>query len=340
MSKQNRKRKLVTKKDDSDNEMDVPKMKIRPFDEEAQAEEEKLSHILFGGTRSFLQCLEEAENEAGPSHSNVDSGVGEDDSGESNDDIKPAWTDEDDDGIEVGQALNTQRRTLPDGGINSRSNKYSNLLKHKFTTAFGTPEWAELKKRKRSDSDSDDEVLKSCGFLRDSEKTHIPPSVLEFKKVKDLNCQTYSEGPFINSIEFHPTSSVSLVAGNSGIATLFAVDGKSNNKLHSVSFEKYPIVCAKFSKDGNEAVLGSRHSHIFTYDLLAAKPLRINLPSGLTQLKNFVVSPDGQYIAAAGKWGEVHVLSAATKERLFILKQESEVTALTFSPSGNIFICL
>lgn len=316
---------------------DKPKMKFRPFDEEAQAEEEHLSNILFGATHGFLQSLEEAEKEAGPSNANIDSGLGEDDSSGSDENVrKPAWVDEDDEGIDVGQALDAQNRKLPSGGINSRKNKYSELLRHKFESSFGTPKWASLnKKRQHSDSESDDEILRTSGFISKPVQTTLPPNVLEFKKVKDLNRETYSEGPYINAIEFHPTSSVALVAGNGGIATLFAVDGKANSKLHSVGFEKFPIVCAKFIKNGNEAILGSRHGHLFSYDLIAAKAVRINLPTGLTQFKNFVVSPNSELIAAAGKWGEVYLLCPNSKERISLLKQDSEVTALNFNPSGK-----
>nr|XP_023021208.1 U3 small nucleolar RNA-associated protein 18 homolog [Leptinotarsa decemlineata] len=336
--KQNKKRKHdVEAREDVEYEIDIPKSKFRPFDEKAQAEEEHLSHILFGGSTSFLQCLEEAEQEAGPSHSNIDSGVGEDDSNDSDENIrKPAWTDEDDDGIEVGQALDAQGRRLPSGGINSRSNQYSNLLKQKFQAVVGTPKWASLNKRKHSESDSDEEILQSCGFLKKGSKDLLPPNLLEFKKVKDLNCETYSEGPYINSIEFHPSYSVALAAGNSGIASLFAVDGKRNNKLHSVAFERYPIICAKFTKNGEEALLGSRKSHIFSYDLLAGKSLKIKLPQGLTQFKNFIVSPNNQCIAATGKWGEVHLLSSGSKEQIGLLKQDSEVSALAYNPTGNL----
>ncbi|XP_018579457.1 U3 small nucleolar RNA-associated protein 18 homolog [Anoplophora glabripennis] len=336
--KLNRKRKHEPKpEEDVEYQIDAPKQKFRPFDQQAQAEEEHLSQILFGGAQTFLQCLEEAEQEAGPSQTNADSGVGEDDSSDSDENIrKPAWTDEDDDGIEVGQALDAQRRKLPSGGINSRNNKYSNLLKHKFQTAVGTPKWAALGKSKHTDSDSDEEILRTCGFINKTSKTTLPSTLLEFKKVKDLNCETYSEGPYINAVEFHQTSTVALVAGNGGVTSLFAVDGKRNNKLLSIAFERFPIICAKFTQNGNEAILGSRHSHLFNFDLLAAKATRYNLPQGLTQCKNFIVSPDSQFIAIAGKWGEVHILTAASKERIALLKQDSEVTALTFNPRGNL----
>lgn len=338
MPKVSRKRKNNTK---TEHEVVASKSKlIKPYDDEdTQAEEKKLLEILFGGSSNFLKSLEEAEKESLPLiASNVDSGVGEDDSDESESsrEQKPAWIDEEDDGIDVGFALRSQGRKLPEGGVNSSNNKYSNLLKHKYISLYGTPKWASLKREKSSNSDSDDDILQTCGFVHKKVKNSLQADTVEFKKVKDLNCETYNEGPYINCVEFHPTSSVGLVAGNSGIATLFAVDGKRNNKLHSVAFEKFPITCAKLTTDGNEAILGSRRSHMFVYDLMEARGRRIDLPKGLTTMNNFIMSPDSKYIAATGKWGEVFIMSSKTKEKLFVLKQNSEVTALTFNSQGNL----
>ncbi|KAF7272305.1 hypothetical protein GWI33_014906 [Rhynchophorus ferrugineus] len=295
--------------------------------------EDEESHILFGDSKSFLKSLEEAAKEPVQAGVTVDSGI---ESGTSEEDIperKPAWTDEDDAGIDVRAALKSQSRKLPLGGINSLDNKYSDLLKHKYETIVGTPSWASLHKPK---SEPDDDILHSAGFIQKSTATTLPSKLLEFKKIKDLNCETYTEGPYINSVEFHPTSSVGLVAGNKGIATLFAVDGKRNNKLHSVAFEKYPIFCSKFVKGGDEIILGSRHQHIFSYDLIASKALRYKLPTGVTQCKKFVVSPDTQYFAVVGKWGEIHIFSSITKDKLVTLQQNSDVTALEFNAKGNM----
>lgn len=335
MPKQNRKRKLE-KSVDLEFETAAPKNKYKHSKEKAEEEEQQLTHILFGGASSFLKSLEEAEKETG-TNGNIDSGVGEEDSDESNErERKPAWTDDEDDGIDVEFALTAQRRSLPHGGVNERKNKYTNLLKHRFLSAFGTPKWASLNKNKEHTDDSDEEILQTCGFVKQRSGETLSSGMLEFKKVKDLNCETYSEGPSINCIEFNTASSVALVAGNAGIASLYAVDGKRNNKLHSIAFENYPILCAKFSHSGQEAILGSRHSHIFSYDLMAAKAIRIPLPFGLTQFKKFTVSPDSKFIAAAGTWGEVHLLSCMSKEKIATLKQDSNVTALEFNPSSNL----
>ncbi|KAK4872901.1 hypothetical protein RN001_014930 [Aquatica leii] len=332
MPKQNRKRKHI-RQDEDDFEIMAPKNKFRPFDKAAQAEEEYLSNFLFGGSENFLKSLDETESMVEtPISLSPDSGMGDEDCGECSE-RKPAWIDEDD-GIDVGYALNVQGRTLPKGGVNDRFNRYSNLLKHKFENVVGNPKWAALKKDQEF-SDSDDDMLQTCGFIAKTVKHTLPSHTLEFKKLKDLNSETYNEG-IVNCIEFHPTSTVALVAGNSGLASLFAVDGKNNNKLHSVAFERFPILSAQFVHAGNEAILGSRQSHLFSYDLLAAKTVRVPLPHGLTQCKQFVVSSDDKCMAVAGKWGEVHILSTKSKERLCLLKQDGDVTALSFSPNGSL----
>ena len=127
-----------------------------------------------------------------------------------------------------------------------------------------------------------------------------------------------------------------MVAGSSGVATFFAVDGKRNEKLHSIEFQKFPILCTKLTSDGTEAIFGSRYSHLFSYDLIAAKATRRQLPHGMTHLKYFVMSSDSKYMAAAGRFGEVHIMSTATKERIALLKQDSAATSLCFNQEGNI----
>ncbi|XP_050304216.1 U3 small nucleolar RNA-associated protein 18 homolog [Anthonomus grandis grandis] len=346
MPKQPRKRKI---KPSSSNELGSPTDGLNPPKEKIHvrddSEMDELSRVLFGDSSAFLRSLEEAEEEdcvAGPSnHSQSllhrDSGVESSNSEDSdNCNRKPAWFDDDDEGIEVGEALDAQGRKLPRGGLNERDKKYSNLLKHKFESVVGCPSWAKLKRPRTESAGSDEEILRTVGFVTKAPQTSLLSGSLEFKKVKDLNCETYNEGPFINAVEFHPSSSVGLVAGNQGIASLFAVDGKKNNKLHSVVFQNFPILCAKFIRSGNEVILGSRQKHIFSYDLLAAKPTRYNLPPSMTQCKKFVVSPDTQFFAAAGKWGEVHILSSISKEKIATLKQDSEVTSLEFNYDGSM----
>lgn len=336
MLKVNRKRKQEIQPSDVEHEILAPKNKFKPFDAQAEAEEEQLSKILFGGSSGFLKNLEEAEVENATQAQALtpDSGMGDDDS-DAFEDRKPAWMDEDDDRMEVGYALDVQGRKLPKGGINDHSNQYSNLLKHKFETIVGNPKWAALRRYTNNSADSDDEILQSCGFIKKISKSKLPASTLEYKKVQDLNKESYNEG-IINCIEFNPKASAALVAGNSGVATLFAVDGNRNSKLHSVAFENYPIMCAKFTNDGNEALLGSRSQYIYSYDLMAGKATRIHLPHGLSQCKHFVMAPDNHHVAVVGKWGEVYIIAARSKEKVAVLKQSNPCTALAYNPTGTL----
>ena len=106
--------------------------------------------------------------------------------------------------------------------------------------------------------------------------------------MRDLNHDTYSEGPVIKAVQFHPSATVGLVAGLSGIASLFQVDGRSNTKLQSVQFERYPINCARFTPSGEQFIVGSQHHPFFhTYDMMVGRSMR-GLPSrelGITTTK-------------------------------------------------------
>lgn len=313
----------------------VAKNKNRPFDAAAQAAEEELTRQLFGDRSGFLESLGDLKlSGASSSTSGADSGLGDTETEESNDETKrpPAWIDDEDDGIDVGFALDAQGRRLPSGGLNSRSAQYSDLLQHKFKSLVGTPKWALLNKEKTRDS-SDDELLQSCGHIIKTKSKLLCANNLEFKKVTDLNIETCNEGK-ITTVQYHPSYTVALVAGMSGIASILAVDGKRNNKLHSVAFQRFPIECARFTNN-SAALLGSRHSHFFAYDLQTAKTTRVPLPQGITKCRHFEISSNN-IIAVAGKWGEVHLLSADSKEFITTLKQNTNVTALAFNTEGSL----
>lgn len=159
----------------------APKNKFKPFDERTRAEEEKLSRILFGGASSFLQNLNNIDDDDTEPMSVGDSGIGEGDSDDNEEKRRPVWVDDDDDGIAVGDALDVQGRRLPNGGINDRRNEYSKLLKRKFQNIMGTQNWASMEKSE--EVDSDDEVLRSCGFIKKPVVNSLPIGNLEYKKV-------------------------------------------------------------------------------------------------------------------------------------------------------------
>ena len=60
----------------------------------------------------------------------------------------------------------------------------------------------------------------------------LTKGMLKIERMEDLNKETNVEGPLINAVEFHPTSTVALVAGSSGVASIIQVptSGKIDEK--------------------------------------------------------------------------------------------------------------
>jgi len=159
---------------------------------------------------------------------------------------------------------------------------------------------------------------------------------LVYRKLKDLNSGTHKEGAVIRGAEFHPTSTVGLVAGNNGTVTLFQVDGKENPKIQTINFQNFPIRTARFSKLGTEFIVGSQaHPHYFVYDMMIGKSIKVpwRSRSGEHTSGKFEVSPDGRFLAFRGSHGNIHIVSAKTKELLKTLKMNDECQDLVFSGS-------
>lgn len=160
-------------------------------------------------------------------------------------------------------------------------------------------------------------------------------NTLKYKRLKDLNRVTYSEGPVITAVEFHPASKVAIVCGLPGIATLYSIDGYTNDKLHSMCFKKFPIKDCKFSNDGKEVFFGGSSNNFYTYDLLGGQTSRILLPKVMTKMNKFELSPCGKFLVVIGRFGEIHMLNSGSKELIGTLKQEHPCTGLAFSPDSS-----
>jgi U3 small nucleolar RNA-associated protein 18 len=136
-------------------------------------------------------------------------------------------------------------------------------------------------------------VLQHCGKFLSGQSSVLRKRTIEVKRVRDLNHDTYTEGAVIKAVQFHPTATVALVAGLSGVASLFQVDGRTNTKLHSVQFDRYPIRCARFVPGGERFIVGSQHHNFFhSYDMMTGRNVRA-LPSqglGITNTKVIFVN--------------------------------------------------
>lgn len=134
-------------------------------------------------------------------------------------------------------------------------------------------------------------MFQHCGNFLARRSSVLRKGTIEVKRVRDLNHDTYMEGSIIKAVQFHPTATVALVAGLSGVASLFQVDGKSNTKLHSVHFDRYPIRCARFVPSGEQFIVGSQHHGFFhTYDMMVCRNVRAVPSQGLGITNTKVIS--------------------------------------------------
>lgn len=280
--------------------------------------ERELSYKVFGNKEQLLSNLSKAVEEIGTKKRKK---------------RQPLWHDSDDERLDADDVIDYEKKGAP---TVRKIGKYKAHLENTFNNVLGAPKWADLDREKETDSDDDDAIVKrTVGLIKKRESTKLPSTVLQFKRLKDLNRATYAEGPGITSVVFHPTSTVAIVTGYSGVATIYSIDGKKNEKLHSITFENFPIKQCSLTNSGNQAIVGGSKKYFYTYDLLTGATQRIFLPKEITKLTQFQLSPCGNYLAVVGRFGEVHILSAVTKEKLFTMKQEHPCVALAFSNDSN-----
>lgn len=168
---------------------------------------------------------------------------------------------------------------------------------------------------------------------------YLTKDVIQIKRLASLNCSTRAEGPIITTVRFHPTTNVALLAGLGCRASLIQVDGSGNNKLACVHFDKFPVKCARFAQNGNEFIVGSNlQSHFYVYDMLHGSSVKIPVHhnTGQSNMSKFEMSPDGKFIAVAGRFGQIHLLTANSKEWVGTLAMNGEVHALCFGVDPNI----
>lgn len=280
--------------------------------------ERELTYNVFGNKEQLLSNLSKAVSEIGTKKRKK---------------RQPLWHDSDDERLEADDVIDYEKKGAP---TVRKIGKYKEHLEKTFHNVLGAPQWADLDRKAESDSDDDDAIVKrTVGLVQKRVSAHLPPSVLQYKRLKDLNRATYAEGPGITSVIFHPTSTAAIVTGYSGVATIYSIDGKKNEKLHSITFENFPIRQCSLTNSGNQAIIGGSKKYFHTYDLLTGATQRIFLPKDITKLTQFQLSPCGKYLAVIGRFGEVHILSATTKEKLFTMKQEHPSVALAFSNDSS-----
>ncbi|KAK1129746.1 hypothetical protein K0M31_019460 [Melipona bicolor] len=321
----------------------TPLKKKKRKNEYNAEEEARLEKIVFGDPSNIInnisnnEILENVKNDNDISVSdNVNNDSIEETEISEEYSEKAAWVDEDDIKYSIQDAAKIQNRKIAD---DVPEKLYKDYLSNKYKKIVGNPTWAKLEKSDRESDNLDNEILKHSCHLEKPKVKNLPKSIIDIKALSPINKETHTEGPIVSSVEFHPSSTVALVAGSSGILSLFHVDGIENNKLHTMQYKKFPISTAKFLRDGTEVLIGSQYyPHCHSYNLISGKTYRMLLPPGLPNIQKYEVSPDGKMLAICGRSGEIFLLHSLSKEHITTLKMNARCRALAFTPDSNTLI--
>lgn len=295
---------------------------------EKDAEEQRLERLVLGGAEFLVEKLSASEKPLKKTKKRAAALNAED--------RKPAWEDPDD-MVEVRKVKKRDRKRKTVQEISGK--EYTEKLKAQFEkVTSGTPKWALLpsEREQESDVDSDvDELLTRTGTHLVTSSA-LPPGVLEIKRCPDVNSDSPSKGK-LTSVQFHQTAQVLLTGSTDQSLRLFQVDGKNNPKIQSVFLDNFPVLSARFSTDGEEVIMGSKHRNFYYYDMMAGKVVFVPKIKGLSEnnMARLRVSPDGRFIVFLGSYGHIHLISSKTKEWIHTLKMNGSVEDIAFSADGS-----
>lgn len=266
--------------------------------------------MLFNKSKNIVEKLKSTEED--------ESGVN----------IKPAWRDDDDEEFHANIVPKVTGKA-----------SYSDKLKQKYENLMGTPKWAKLNKKQKIENDEDN-IIRTVGHLQKKSLESLPEDFLNIKRFPKINSETGNEGPIISCVEFHPKLNVSLVAGQSGVVSLFSIGGDVNNKLHSFKLKKFKLSGAHFTPDGSEVFITSKLNHSYCiYNLVKAEPKLIQLPQVVKKPSIFQLSSNGQYIAASTGYDEVYLISTQSRELIRSLKNNTKTESVAFSHDNKQLYC-
>ncbi|KAK7097439.1 U3 small nucleolar RNA-associated protein 18 homolog isoform X2 [Littorina saxatilis] len=208
-----------------------------------------------------------------------------------------------------------------------------------FEKLAGTPKWAKLPTSKDedvSDDDSDvDELTRRTGTNLVTSSS-LPSGLLQIKRCPDANSDSPSTGK-LTCVKFHPTAQVLMTGSTDQTIRLFQIDGKNNPKIQNVFLNNFPVMSADFLKNGEEVVMGSKHQSFYYYDMIGGNVVFVPKIKGLGEnnMASLRVTPDGKFIVFLGSFGNIHLVSAKTKEWIHTLHMSGTVADITFTPDGS-----
>ncbi|KAJ2080952.1 U3 snoRNP protein [Coemansia sp. RSA 988] len=256
---------------------------------------------------------------------------------------KAAWSDDDMQNATVAlkDKVRTRKLREEEGENVISGDVYEQRLRQQFEKINPVPKWAAEAVKDTSSGDSNewigDELLKTSTSLMSRNRSLLPPTNLDIARVRNANRAAVSQS-VVHSVQFHPTATVLLTAGLDKTLRLFEVDGKENEKIQSIYIKDMPITTAQFIRDGKEIVVSGRRGYYYSVDVEHGSVARINGVPGHPKLKSLEFmngTTTGDRIAFMGNGGQIHLVSARTKQFVHTLSMNCAVRDVSFTADGN-----
>ncbi|KAH7925692.1 WD40 repeat-like protein [Leucogyrophana mollusca] len=273
----------------------------------------------------------------------------------------PAWTDPDDNTVQVSLASNTRLRKLRDAPSEDivGGREYERRLRRQYEKINPTPEWAsnarkKQHKRHRSSGSDDDamdvvpDLLSSTAGISGTRNSRtLAQGTLSIERLRDANQSAPAEGE-IKTVQFHPSPQVPvlLTASADRRLRLFHIDGLTNPHAQTLHVPSLPITDAVFHPDGTSILMTGPRPFYYTYDLQSGASQRS--PRGLwgttfsgangdASMDVSAFSPSGDVLAVAGRRGHIHLVDWRSGAAQVVggLKGNASVRSLWWSRGGG-----
>ncbi|KAJ1824344.1 U3 snoRNP protein [Coemansia sp. RSA 2671] len=254
---------------------------------------------------------------------------------------KAAWVDDDMQSAQVALKAQSRSRKLRETQSDNlvSGDIYEERLRQQFQKIHAVPQWAADAQASHDLGEDDGiggDLLKTTKSLLSKSSTVLQPTRIDTVRVRNANHVAPSQSAVL-SIHFHPTSNVLLTAGLDKTLRLFEVDGKENHKIQSIYFKDLSVTTAQFIRGGQEVVVSGRRGYYYSVDVEQGSVNRINGIPGhkMPSLEFMRGNINGDRLAVMSNGGQIHLLSARTKQFIHTLPMNGVVRDISFTADGN-----
>jgi len=211
--------------------------------------------------------------------------------------------------------------------------------------------WAEKKDKAEKD------LSETSNLISKKEKI-LSTTQLDIVKLIDVNNEDKSARR-LTICEFNPMFRAALTASRDTRFQLFAVDGKTNEKIYSSKFEQFTPSAAHFICGGKQILFTSNMKQMYVLNLFSDKKNMSNTNThdikqfsirGIddTRFPIFKVSPNNVHIVFLSRYGQMHVVHQKTKQLIKTISTNGNLVAdvcfyengdmmMSFGNDGHIF---